>query len=245
MRSLALLLLLHVTGPVLWAQGDGLDGEFSKLSARERSRIAKEEAREAGSDALFQAVMNEGEELFRSQRYEEALERFVQARDLRPYNVYPRVKIQDLQALIARRDAATVQEQTPASLEPQPDPTAAALPRPASPGPGPVAVSDTVPDAPPLRSPETPEPPATRPTERPADRPVVEQRVAPPTPRPVPEEGERIYKEGRAVVTERTVAMEGRPVVFRKVLHPWGETMYFRDGLAIPERVWTETFGQR
>ena len=56
-------------------------------------------------------------------------------------------------------------------------------------------------------------------------------------------EGERIYKEGRAVVVERSTSVEGKAVIFRKVLHPWGEVMYFRDGASIPERIWIETFG--
>lgn len=216
------------------AQGQGLEGDFSTLSAKERSRIAKAEEDGASKDAQYQATMSKAEELFREQRFDEALEQFLAARDMRPYNVYPRVKIQDLQALIARRDAANAaQEEVPGSAIDEPPPQKEGPPR-----------SSTVlspPDGAQSKPEERPEQHSALPI---VDRPKPATSV-PDTPSAPPADGERIYKEGRAVVVERNTTVEGKVAVFRKVTHPWGEVMYFKDGAAIPERVWTEVFGTR
>ncbi len=223
---------------VCWAalalgQGKGLEKDFDSLSAKERSRIAKAEEEGAIKDAQYQAVMAKAEEHFREQRFEAALEQFMVARDLRPNNVYPRVKIQDLQALIAKREAF---QEIPVD-------------DPASPAEQPAVVREVLPS--PGRVDTTPGPLPTR-TE---DHHGEQHRVAPlertePAARAVDAplqfaEGERIYKEGRAVVVERSISVEGRPTIFRKVTHAWGEVMYFKDGTAIPERVWIEAFGAR
>lgn len=240
-RIQGLLVTVACLAPVaVMAQDGGLEGEFSKLSARERTRIAQQEESAAREDEQFQALMHSAEELFRAQRYEEAMERFQQARDMRPYNVYPRVKIQDLQALIAQRHAEAAvhvqQEELPVS-QPQ-----AATRTPVAPVGHPAAET------------RTPTPLTSQPGERTMLPPQV-QAVRPDTIRrePVPQpeaaapfvEGERITKEGRAVVLERSLLLEGRPTVFRKVMHPWGETVYFKDGKPVPEREWSTVFGGR
>jgi len=227
----------------------GLDGEFDQLSAKERSRIAKEEESGASKDAGYQTVMSEAEALFQQQRFDEALEQFQVARDLRPFNVYPRVKIQDLQALIAKRDSATTPPEpelgtatapgipaiSPSHEAVVPEPSIA-VERPRELPPPPVVRTPeqrTGPGAKPPSATQRTEPVAVR-TER-----VQEQAVAP------LEEGEHIYMEGRALVVERRVAQEGRIAVFRKVTHPWGAVVYFKDATAIPERIWSEVFGSR
>jgi len=233
MQRILLTSFVFYWAAMVLAQGQGLEGDFSTLSAKERSRIAKAEEDGASKDAQYQATMARAEELFREQRFDEALEQFLAARDLRPYNVYPRVKIQDLQALIAKRDAANAaQQEVPGSPVEQPTPQQESI----KPGPAP---------SPPDVAPRKPE-------ERPSQHgtvPAVE-RTKPATsvsdtPSAPPADGERIYKEGRAVVVERSTKVEGKVAVFRKVTHPWGEVMYFKDGAAIPERVWTEVFGTR
>ena len=54
---------------------------------------------------------------------------------------------------------------------------------------------------------------------------------------------ERSFVEGRAVVLERRVVKEGVEAVYRKVTHPWGQVVHFRDGIAISEREWEAAFG--
>ena len=187
------------------------------------------------------------------------MEKFKEARTMRPYNVYPKVKIQDLPALIAKRDAEN------AAAQPAPGPTQAAevstsaLPPilPNDPGPeantvsAPVVESRLLIGSPepkptvPVASPGKPvvkEAPLKAPSAAASNKPVVDAprkqpQVVPGSPL---QEGERVYKEGRSVVVERTVAQDGRIVVFRKVSHPWGEVNYFRDGIAVPARAYDQ-----
>lgn len=243
------------------AQPDSsLTPEFAGMSAKERSRLARKEAEEAGQDAAFQAVMRDAEALFTAQRYDEALARFEEARRLRPLNVYPKVKIQDLQALIAKRNAerrAVVDTTLPIPSPPnevkpaEPRPTPSPAPQVKEPAPMPQPVP-----APPLpRDSVVPPPSSKEEAPRPQPRPV--QPPLPPgmsvpspassteTPAPVKPDGlqERTYKEGNAVVLERRVVKEGRETIYRRVNHPWGAVVYFEDGLAIPARRWVEVFG--
>lgn len=219
---------------ILAAQGQGLEGQFDGLSAKERSRIAKAEEEGAIQDSAYQALMAHAESLFREQRFPEALDSFTKARDLRPYNVYPRVKIQDLQALIAKREQEVQVEPEPALPEPQPTPERS-VPQSVDPAPvQPSLVEPSTAPAPSVVKPPT-VPPRVLKVEQAASRSAELPALEP--------DEERIYKEGRAIVVERSRTVEGRPVLFRKVMHPWGEVMYFRDGAAIPERIWVETFG--
>lgn len=234
MQRIFLTSFLFCWAAFVLAQGQGLEGDFDSLSAKERSRIAKAEEEGASKDAQYQATMAKAEELFRQQRFDEALVEFLAARDMRPYNVYPRVKIQDLQALIAKRDAANADaEVAPATHTEQAAPLKEGVSDPGSAGTTPVIV--------PRKPDERPDQHGTVPAvERP--KPLASAAGTPSAP---PAEGERIYKEGRAVVVERNTTVEGKVAVFRKVTHPWGEVMYFKDGASIPERVWTEVFGSR
>lgn len=239
------LLLVALSGA---AQGDGsLTKEFEHLSAKERARIAKKEQEESAKDAGYQGVMAAAEALFRQGQYDEALLRYQEARDLRPLNVYPKVKIQDLQALIAKRDAAAAFEAPVVTVPPVPSPpldTASKAPSPArieapppaaKPVPIPVEVKVTEKPRP---EPSRPNTPAQRPTPVPAR--TKEPQVAGP-------DGveERMYMEGRAVVMERKLTNNGRTEVYRRVTHPWGQVNYFRDGIATSERIWQEAGGER
>jgi hypothetical protein len=248
MLKFAILVLAACLTPIVGV-GQGLDGDFNHLSAKERSRIAQEEESGASKDERYQAVMAEAEALFQQHRFEEALERFKVARDLRPYNVYPRVKIQDLQALIAKRDA-TVQAASAPELGKGGEldhPETVSLREALEPVPGAAEERPNEPTSPPVhRVPEhrtegARTPAATQRTEPPVVR---AERVHEHVEEPL-EEGGAIYMEGRAVVVERRVAQEGRIAVYRKVTHPWGAVVYFKDAAAIPERMWTEVFGSR
>lgn len=238
------LILSVVTG---WAQGDSsLTRDFEHLSAKERARIAKKEQEESAKDPRYQAMMTEAEDLFRKQQYDDALVRYQEARNLRPLNVYPKVKIQDLQALIAKRDAemmarTKVQAQPPVPILVPPDTASKAAP--------PVTMEVVaVKEVAPLPKPDT-----TKAVVRPKQATVVAKeqprKVTTTAPvEPVKAAGpdgveERMYMEGRAVVLERKITNHGHIEVFRKVTHPWGQVNYFRDGIAISERVWKETGG--
>lgn len=236
-------LLLCTGGLAAQKQEESLTRDFSKLSAKERSRIAAHETQEAASDSNYQAIMRRAEMAFQAGRYEEALNAFEQARTARPYNVYPKVKIQDLQALIKARNekkaAATVMADSVVSAPPAPvaaenqpapeqQPMASPLPRP----------SQVQPLPPPV--PTKPVPKAETPTAKP-EPPQRPAQTAGTTGNPTPIT-ERTYKEAGAVVTERNVEDDGKAVMYKKVAHPWGQTFYFKDGRAIPDREWAERF---
>lgn len=267
------------------AQGadGGLTGDFDKLSPKERSKIAAKETQEAAADSGYQKIMQQADAAFRAGRYEDALSAFQEARGLRPYNVYPKVKIQDLQALIKRRDQELSDQKSEPPPPAEPVPTEAASPQPtASPEPPETMASPPsyLPE-PPTAAAATPAASLSSPEEAEVTTPEtlpVEQDTAPPLPvgksplpapgtaplnispastggqaRPVPTPGpdvrptaigERVYLEAGATVTERTVEDEGRPVVYKKVAHPWGQTFHFKDGLSISEREWKDRFSE-
>lgn len=252
----------------LQAQSDSsLTREFERLDAKERARIAKQEQEAALTDTRFQEVMSAAEGLFRQQRYDEALLKYQEARGIRPYNVYPKVKIQDLQALIAKRNAEEAQAQ---ALTQPPDPLT--VPAPAPPMLLTVATSEAPPEVNGASSANVAAAVETTPSEpaRAVPKAVapVSVRPKPAAPRttsassPAPASGpsqateakksgsmdgsqERTYVEGRAIVLERTLVSAGRSEVFRKVTHPWGQIVHFRDGIAISEREWKERFPER
>lgn len=228
-----------------WAQGDSsLTRDFEHLSAKERARIAKKEQEESAKDPRYQAVMTQAEELFRKQQYDDALVHYQEARNLRPLNVYPKVKIQDLQALIAKRDAEVAARAEAQVLPPVPVPVDSSAKTAATATTEVLAIK---------KVPPPPKPDTAKTVVRPKQTTLVAKeqprKVTTTVPvEPVKAAGpdgveERMYMEGRAVVLERKVTNHGHLEVFRKVTHPWGQVNYFRDGIAISERVWKETGG--
>lgn len=246
---LAFLVIVSAwTAPCTAQETDGLTSDFDKLSPKERSKIAAKETREAAADSGYQVLMQRADVAFRAGRYEDALSIFEKARVLRPYNVYPKVKIQDLQALIKRRDRELSEQKSKAAppaapvevAAPAPPVTPMTAPPPSAPGPPKAASEQPIPPASTEGrgdpAPEKASPPSFSSfgTARPAPPPEVEAEPA--------TLGERIYMEAGATVIERTVEDEGRPVVYKKVVHPWGRTFYFKDGLAISEQAWNNRF---
>ena len=231
-RTLAVTFL--TLSMVVQAYGqNSLTDDFEGMSAKQRSQVAKQEQEDAANDLVFQKLMHDADSLARSRSYEAALDRYRQARRQRPYNVRPKVRIQDLEDLIAK--AAVEQAAEPVPPVPE--------------------VSLDVPEEVPAPMPveQEPRPEVTPVTEAPGSRPVPE-RVVPagsePAVRPaaaeptrVLENGlhERTLREGQAIVIERTVVMDGNTTIYRKVKHPWGAIYYFKDGEPVSERIWTES----
>ena len=73
-------------------------------------------------------------------------------------------------------------------------------------------------------------------------RPILKQPISVRAASPPLILGERVFMEANSVVTERVVEDDGRAVVYRKVVHTSGQVFHFKDGLAVPERVWNERF---
>ncbi|MBK7555543.1 MAG: hypothetical protein IPI55_13330 [Flavobacteriales bacterium] len=239
-RSAVLSAVLLVATFGTHAQEDAsLTKEFAGLSAKERSKLAKQEVVDAEKDVGFQNMMAQAESAFKAGRFDEARQFYADARERRPLNVYPKVKLEDLDALISKR-AAEAEVKT-VIVEPN-------MPQaPGTPTPDTAATSAKPSVA---RIAELEPPPIT------AAEKVTEQTPATPVkvvhknpleePSTVPlAEGEREYMEGNAKVLEITVPEHKRLVVYKKVKHPWGQIFYFQDGESIGERVWVDHFGAR
>lgn len=223
-------------GTLAPAQKDrgSLTEQFPNMSAKERSRIAAKETEEAQKDGSYQEVMRTAELAFQEGRYEEAIKHYEEARAMRPYNVYPKVKIEDLRALIARQAA---KQDTLAAVEEHP-----VDPEPTAPPP----VEQVVPVV--DHHPQEPMP-VVEPLSAPKPEPKVE-KPANATPAALPAKVadgiiEQRYREGHAFVIERAVTIEGRLVKYKRVYHPYGQTFYFEDGLSVDERVWNARFPDR
>jgi hypothetical protein len=258
LRSLVLTGVGALTAPVAAAQDHGLSGEFSRLSAKERSRLAREESEASVKDTAFQATMARAEVHFQARRYEDAMADYERARGLRPLNVYPPVKIDDLRVLIAKRDAAVAQARADSVRRSAHPPVPSTVPTPELPvderpvleqAPARSAEPLVVDTAEPADPGPTPPSPSVPPSTRPAPRPVVRSSDQVPAPAvPVAREPgihEEQFKEGNAIVLQRTVTTASEVHIYRKVTHPWGHTFHFLDGLPVDERAWTDRFGDK
>lgn len=236
-----------VFGQMVSGQQDDLTGDFGKLSAKERAQIARDEEENAAKDLVFQGLMTEADALFRRQDFDGSLSKYMDARALRPYNVYPKVKIQDLQALIARREEERTRSAGQAEVRDSMDTDLVDRGR-TEPSPAPIVLE--TPSAPP--APARVEPAQLQPSiphhhhqaPKPPNVPGSRHVVPDLEPAPALAEGERVYKEGRSVVVETVVAEADHTVVYRKVSHPWGEQHYFREGLPISERSYKAALGR-
>lgn len=243
--GLALGLMLLGLSPATQAQDTirSLTQDFPKLSAKERARIAAREADESKQDKAYQGVMQAGETAFQEGHYEEAMQLYEHARVMRPYNVYPKVKIEDLKALIAKQSAG---QNGPGPSEPVHLPPQSPAERPST-GPPPPSEQQGMVDHGHGQRPSTDaeivknEPaggtPATEPSSTDTSRPFPLKKA----------EGviERRYKDGRAFVIERVVRVDGRSVTYKRVYHPFGQVFYFEDGLSVDERIWKARFEGR
>jgi hypothetical protein len=70
---------------------------FSSLSAKERLKIAKLEEVESEEDEEYQTNMKEGHELFQQGQYLKAVHKYELAGEKRPFNVYPKIIITDIE----------------------------------------------------------------------------------------------------------------------------------------------------
>ena len=227
---LTLSMVVHAYGQ------NSLTDEFEGMSAKQRTQVAKQEQEDAANDPVFQKLMQEADSLARSRSYEAALDRYREARRQRPYNVRPKVRIQDLEDLIAKAALEQADEPIPAVPEAIHVPDDVGSPIPVEPEPRPevMPVVDKAPESRP--APVRVVPARSEPAVRPAAA----------EPAPVLENGlhERTLREGQAIVIERTVVMDGNTTIYRKVKHPWGAIYYFKDGEPVSERIWTESSGK-
>lgn len=239
-------------------EGNGtLTTGFDDLSPKERSKIAAIETKEAPEDKAYQAAMSEAEHAFQEGRYDDAMGSYGKARKLRPYNVYPKVKMEDLQALITKQAIAKAASTAAAG-------PAMAIAAPSLPDPLTVTVADTLSNTistapilvmttpiavePAIKDPVVPSPAATvvpvnvTPVVARPSHPEVASKPMEEVPKAPTAVGERVFMERGAAVIERTVYESDRLVVYRRVAHKWGQVFYFKENRSITEREWKDRF---
>ena len=181
---------------------------------------------------------------FKARQFDAAMATYEKARAMRPLNVYPRVKIEDLKVYMAELEEAARAVKDSTQAEP---PSLSELPLLEEPGAAGRKGLDTVGTLPTSeRYPSSDERPTGVAEVPPSQtRPVQVQELRS---RPVLPEGtdmqEERFREGNAEVVQRTIVTDGLVRVYRQVTHPWGQVYYFLDGVAVGERVWKERFPQ-
>jgi len=228
---------------------------FTQLSTKERIKIAENEEKAAGNDEQFQKLMQNGHNLFKEKHYLKAIHTYEQAQDRRPYNVYPKVIISDIElsmkdTLLTLRAAEKVEAQKE-KLEKKEKP---------------IQVKEKV-DEP---KPESEEERRAKlekwenqeRAKRERERELEKQKAEEEKPQAVisgdvkilttddlrEELGqkypdgitEETTTEGNKTIIKRVVVSNNLGNEYKRVIHNWGGVFYFKNGEAVTERVWTE-----
>lgn len=229
--------------------------EFADLSAKERISIAEEEKSKAKNDPVFQDLMKEGHQLFENKHYLKAIRKYEEAQDQRPFNVYPKVIIADIE--LSMKDTLEILRKEEKNNLPkeQPEKPEKELEK----------KKETKPD-----QAETEEERLKRLEEW--ERKERERLQAEREKRKKEKERETsvtnvsgdvkelsledfkkdlakeypsgltetIKEEGNKTIITRVIVSEGKGNEYKKVVHNWGGIFYFKNGKAVPERVWKQ-----
>ncbi len=245
---ISLLTGLSLTG--LKAQED-----FADLSTKERINLAEKEESEAATDADFQQMMQSGHELFKDRHYLKAIHAYEKAQDRRPYNVYPKVIIADielsmkdtLQTLRAveraqsqsqkmHQDQKPIKQETDPATEPPSETKQERLEK----------LNNWENEERARREHERAEEKEqdAKPAERVMDGDVVklstadyQKELASKYPSGITE---KVSKEGNKTIVTRVVVSDNIGNEYKKVIHDWGGVFFFKNGEAVTERVWTQ-----
>jgi len=230
--------------------------QFTQLSSKQRISIAEKEESEAKKDDQFQSLMQTGHEYFKGKHYLKAIHAYEKARDRRPYNVYPKVIIADIElsmkdTLSTLRAVEKAEEQNkkiekiekPTEIENTPD-----------------EVQDTDSERElkerqdewerkeRLRLEREREMQKEREKAKPAEVKMAgdvailsnadfQKELGQKFPTGVTEE---MYTEGNKTIIKRIVVSNNLGNEYKKVVHNWGGVFYFKNGEAVTERVWIQ-----
>jgi hypothetical protein len=242
--STALTLIALLVSPEMFGQND-----FAQLSAKDRIKIAEQEELDARKDAEFQRIMQTGHDLFKQKHYLKAIHKYEEAQEKRPYNVYPKVIIADIELsmkdtlAVLRKAEQTEKKQsaTKEKLQPEPEPE-----------------TNVETEEERLRRLEEwermerekraaererqkeLEKPATKTIE--GDVPVItkdefREELGSKYPSGMTEE---VTSEGNKTITKRIKVANGKGDEYKRVVHGWGGVFYFKNGEAVTERVWVQ-----
>lgn len=228
--------------------------EFADLSAKERISIAEEEKAEAKNDPVFQNLMQEGHHLFKNKHFLKAIRKYEEAQAQRPYNVYPKVIIADIELSMkdtleilraAEKNNNTNQEAQPEKkVEKQKD----------------IKPEKAETEEERLKRLEEWERKERLRLQAEREKKKKEQQkqtsvtevtgdvkelsiedfkkdLAKKYPSGITE---TTTKEGNKTIVTRIIVSNGKGNEYKKVTHDWGGIFYFKNGTAVPERVWKQ-----
>ncbi|HKK39820.1 MAG TPA: hypothetical protein VJ949_10410 [Cryomorphaceae bacterium] len=247
MKSLILLFSAIFVFGIVNAQND-----LDKMSTKERIRIAETEKIEAATDAQFQQYMSKGHDLFSERHYLKAIRSYEKAAEARPYNVYPKVKIADIELsmkdtleILRAAEKEEIKKEKPKPELPETAETEEKLPE------TPKETMDRL---------DKWEEKEREKLENRRENEKTEKEQAQPTP---PKSGdvqtmsiedyrielaetfprgitESVSEQGNKVITTRVVVHDGKGDEYKKVVHNWGGVFFFKNGDAVTERVWNQ-----
>lgn len=221
--------------------------DFANLPSKKRISIAQQEETDAKNDAEFQLMMVTGHDLFKAKHYLKAIHKYEEAQVKRPYNVYPKVIISDIE--LSMKDTLETLRKAE-ELTPNVPPT---------PSPKEIAPTEMEPKSSAERMQRMDEWEEAERLRRQKEREAAKNKPAPinnsngevatlsmedfqkdlgnkyPT-----GTTEEITTEGNRTTTKRIIVAEGKGNEYKKVVHSWGGVFYFKNGEAVTERVWTQ-----
>lgn len=230
--------------------------EFSQLSSKKRISIAEKEEKEAKKDDQFQSLMQTGHEFFKGKHYLKAIHSYEEAQDKRPYNVYPKVIIADIELsmkdTLATLRAVEKAEDQSKKIQKAEKPEKIEEPK---------EEPDTV-ESEKERQKRQEEWERKERAKLEREREVQKEKEEA-KPAEVEMAGdvailstedlqkelgekfpngttEEMYTEGNKTIIKRIVVSNNLGNEYKKVVHSWGGVFYFKNGEAVTERVWIQ-----
>jgi hypothetical protein len=232
--------------------------DLKNLSGKERIRIAENEKIEAATDVEFQQYMSTGHDMFSDRHYLKAIRSYEKAAEVRPYNVYPKVKITDIELsmkdtleILRAAEKEDIKQEKPKPKEPEVAEAEQKLPE---------TQKETIARLDKWEEKERQKMEAQREkekakTEQPQPNKTESGDVQAMSIEDYREElaeifpsgiTETVSEEGNKVITKRVVVHEGKGDEYKKVVHNWGGVFFFKNGDAVTERVWNlETVSEK
>ncbi len=223
--------------------------KFAGLSAKERIVIAEKEESEAKSDSDFQQMMQIGHELFKQRHYLKAIHQYEKAQEKRPYNVYPKVIIADIE-LSMKDTLAVLRQQEQLEMQKQDAQRPETLQNPDN-NPEPESEAERLKRVNQWEREERRKLEAEREREKVKEPEVIknqgdvvilsmddfQKELAEKYPSGITEE---VTVDGNKTITRRVRVSGGKGDEYKRVEHGWGGVFYFKNGDAVTERVWIQ-----
>lgn len=232
--------------------------EFSELSSKKRISIAEKEEKEAVKDQEFQTLMQTGHEYFKGKHYLKAIHSYEAAQGKRPYNVYPKVIISDIELsmkdTLATLRAAEKAEEQSRKLKKAEKPEKIDEPKEEKPDTQVESEKDR------MKKQQEWEKKQRERLEREREQKKEEEKAKPAEVKMAGDVAvlstedfqkelgeqfpngttEEMYTEGNKTITKRIVVTNNLGNEYKKVVHNWGGVFYFKNGDAVTERVWIQ-----